>query len=141
VVRIKSAGAVGRLDQGKGNVGETMSMMEYMKGYNEDATGWSRQSQGNDPSSLNKPETATKANIVTNKADMRVDLIARNFAEGFVDLFKKMLKLVLPVPEQESSGPLSGQWVDMDPREWRNQFDVSINVGLGLGTRTSRSST
>jgi hypothetical protein len=135
VVRMKSPGMAGRLDQGKGNIGETMGMLEYMKGYNEDSTGWSRQSQGNDPSALNKPETATKANIVTNKADMRVDLIARNFAEGFVDLFKMMLKLVCQYQDKKASIRLSGNWVDMDPREWRNQFDVSINVGLGVGSK------
>jgi hypothetical protein len=108
VVRIKSQGAVGRLDQGKGNLAESMSLMEYMKGYNEDSTGWSRQSQGNDPSSLNKPETATKANIVTNKADMRVDLIARNFAEGFVELFRMMLKLVCQYQNKGAQVRLSG---------------------------------
>lgn len=135
IVRTKSAGAVGRLDQGKGNVAEAMSMLEYMKGYNEDSTGWSRQSQGNDPSSLNKPETATKANIVSNKADMRVDLIARNFAEGFVELFRMMLRLTGQHQKKASSIRLSGKWVDMDPREWRNQFDVSINVGLGVGNK------
>jgi hypothetical protein len=135
VVRVKSPEAVGRLDQGKGNVGETMSMLEYMKGYNEDSTGWSRMSQGNDPSSLNKPETATKANIVSNKADMRVDLIARNFAEGFVELFRMMLKLVCQYQNKNVQIRLSGKWVDMDPREWRNQFDVSINIGLGTGNK------
>jgi len=135
VVRMKQAGMAGRLDQGKGNLAETMGMLEYMKGYNEDSTGWSRQSQGNDPSSLNKPETATKANIVSNKADMRVDLIARNFAEGFVELFKMMLKLVNQHQKKAASIKLSGSWVNMDPREWRNQFDVSINVGLGVGNK------
>lgn len=135
VVRTKAPGMVGRLDQGKGNTAEAMGMLEYMKGYNEDSTGWSRQSQGNDPSSLNRPETATKANIVSNKADMRVDLIARNFAEGFVELFKLMLKLTGQYQKQAASVRLSGAWVDMDPREWRNQFDVSINVGLGVGNK------
>lgn len=135
VVRTKAPGMVGRLDQGKGAMGEAMNMLEYMKGYNEDSTGWSRMSQGNDPNSLNKGETATKTNIVTNKADMRVDLIARNFAEGFVDLFRMMLKLVCQHQSKKSSIRLSGAWVDMDPREWRNQFDVSINVGLGVGSK------
>jgi hypothetical protein len=135
IVRTKSPQAVGRLDQGKGNIGETMSMLEYMKAYNEDATGWSRMSMGNDPSSLNRPETATKANIVANKADMRVDLIARNFAEGFVELFRVMLKLVCQHQDKGTSIKLSGGWVDMDPREWRNQFDININVGLGTGNK------
>jgi hypothetical protein len=125
----------GRLDQGSGDVAQAMGMLEYMKGYNEDSTGWSRQSQGNDPSGLKQNETATKANIVSNKADMRVDLIARNFAEGFVDLFKMMLKLTSQHQKKKVQIRLSGRWVDMDPREWRNQFDVSINVGLGVGSK------
>jgi hypothetical protein len=126
---------VGRLDQGKGNIGESMSMLEVMKSYNEDATGWTRMSQGNDPSALSKPETATKANIVTNRADMRLDLIARNFAEGFVELFRMMLKLVCQYQNKAANVRLSGKWVQMDPREWRNQFDVTINVGLGVGNK------
>lgn len=135
IVRMKSKDAVFRLDQGKGNLAESMGLLEYMKGFNEDSSGWSRLSQGNDPSSLSKPETATKANIVTNRADMRVDLIARNFAEGFVELFRMMLKLVTQYQNKKAQIRLSGKWVDMDPREWRNQFDVSINVGLGVGNK------
>jgi hypothetical protein len=135
IVRTKSQNAVGRLDQGKGSIGEAMNMLEFMKGFNEDSTGWSRQSQGNDPAALNGTETATKTNIVTNRADMRLDLIARNFAEGFVDLFRLMLKLVCQHQDKAAAIRLGGEWVDMDPREWRNQFDVSINVGLGVGSK------
>jgi hypothetical protein len=135
IVRTKSQGAVGRLDQGKGSIGEAMTMLEFMKGFNEDSTGWSRQSQGNDPTALKGGETATKTNIVTNRADMRLDLIARNFAEGFVDLFRLMLKLVCQHQDKAAAIRLGGEWVDMDPREWRNQFDVSINVGLGVGSK------
>jgi len=133
VVRVDNPQAVGRLDQGMGDNNAAMGMMEYMHQFLEDSTGWSRQSQANDPNGINK--TATAANIVTNKADMRVDLIARNFAEGFVDLFRMMLKLVCQHQDKESQVRLSGQWVAMDPRQWRNQFDVSINVGLGVGSK------
>jgi hypothetical protein len=66
---------------------------------------------------------------------MRVDLIARNFAEGFVELFRVMLKLVCQHQDKGTSIKLSGGWVDMDPREWRNQFDININVGLGTGNK------
>ena len=30
---------------------------------------------------------------------------------------------------------MRGKWVTFDPREWSNQYDVSINVGLGNGNR------
>jgi hypothetical protein len=133
VVRTKSPGAVGRLDQAAGNSELGMSMLEYMKGYNEDATGWTRYNQGSDGDSLNN--TATGVNIVTNRADMRLDLIARNFAEGFRDLFRLMLKLVSQYQQKEDVVNLHGSWSTVNPREWRNGFSFSINVGLGTGSR------
>lgn len=135
VVRIKQQGAVGRLEQGMGDGQGNLALMDYMKGFLEDSTGWSRVSQGNDPSSLYGSETATKTNIVTNKADMRLDLIARNFAEGFRTLFRMMLKLSSQYSDKEQVIRLRGEWVTMDPREWRNGFDTSINVGLGTGSK------
>jgi len=133
IVRVDSPNAVGRLDTSNGDPAFAGAMMEATHQMLEDSTGWSRQSQANDPNGINK--TATAANIVTNKADMRVDLIARNFAEGFVELFRLMLKLVCQNQDKEAVIRLSGQWVNMDPRQWRNQFDVSINVGLGVGSK------
>lgn len=136
VVRIKQPGSVGRLDQGIGNVAESFQLMEYMQQDLENRTGWSRQSMGNDASGLK--QTATAANIVTNKADMRVDMVARNFAEGFTELFKLMLKLVCQHQDKEAMVKLSGGWVEIDPREWRNQFDVAINVGIGMGNKDQK---
>ena len=135
VVRVKQPNAVGRLDQGAPDSQLGLGMMEHMQGYLEDSTGWYRVSQGNDPSSLQGSETATKTNIVTNKADMRLDLVARNFAEGFRNLFRMMLKLSAQYTDKEQVIRLRGEWVTMDPREWRNGFDTSINVGLGTGSK------
>ena len=136
VVRVKQPGAAGRLDQGAGDSQLGMSMLEYMKGYQEDSTGWSRYNQGADGDSLNS--TATGVTIVTNRADMRLDLIARNFAQGFRDLFRLMLKLVSQYDQRESVIRLRGSWVNVDPREWRNGFDCDIHVGLGTGDRNQQ---
>lgn len=133
IVRIDQPGAVGRLDQGMGDMSSSSGMMEWMEMNLEQSTGWTRYSQGNDSKALN--QTATGVQIITNKGDMRVDLIARNFAEGFVELFRMMLKLISQHQDKAQQIKANGKWVDMDPREWRNQFDVNINVGLGIGSR------
>ena len=133
VVRVKQPGAAGRLDQGMGDSQLGMSMMETMQGFLEDSTGWTRYNQGSDGDSLNN--TATGVNIVTNRADMRLDLIARNFAEGFRDLFRLILKLVSQYCDKEAFIRLRGTWVNVDPREWRNGFDCTVNVGLGTGNK------
>jgi hypothetical protein len=135
VVRIKQHGAVGMLDQGRGDSQLGLAMMEHMQGFLEDSTGWSRNSAGNDPSALTGGITATQANIVTNKADMRLDLIARNFAEGFRDLFRMILKLCSQHTQKEDVVKLRGKWAPVNPREWRNGFEVSVNVALGTGSK------
>lgn len=133
VVRVKQPNAAGPLQPSYGDPAGVMHSLEYMEDFLENSTGWTRYSQGNDSGSLNK--TATGVNIITNRSDMRLDLVARNFAEGFVSLFRMMLKLVTQHQDKEVIAKISGQWVPVDPREWRNQFDVSINVGLGTGNK------
>jgi hypothetical protein len=133
IVRVDSPDSVGRLDQGMGDMGSASNMLEYLEMDMEQRTGWTRYSQGNDSKALN--QTATGVQIITNKGDMRVDLIARNFAEGFRELFEMMLKLISQHQDKKVEIRVAGQWVDMDPREWRNKFDVNINVGLGIGSK------
>lgn len=133
IVRIKTTGAVGRLDQGQGDLSSSTEMMQWLEMDLEQRTGWTRYSQGNDSKALN--QTATGVQIITNKGDMRVDLIARNFAEGFVELFRMMLKLISQHQDKKVQVRIAGNWADMDPREWRNMFDVNINVGLGIGSK------
>jgi hypothetical protein len=124
---------VGRLDQAMGDASAGMGMLEYMQQFGESATGWTRYSQGNDAKAIQG--TATGANIITNKDDMRLDLIARNFAEGWVELFRQMLRLVCQYQDKETEVRLGGEWQGVDPREWRNQFDLNINIGLGVGNK------
>lgn len=134
VVRIKSPGAVGRLDQGVADSGQAYKMLEYLEVQKENRTGFTRYSQGNDANSLNK--TATGINIITNRADERIELIARVFAEtGVTDLFKLILKLITQHQDRVATVRINGQWLQIDPREWKNQFDLTINVGLGTGNK------
>lgn len=133
VVRIRTQNAVGRLDQAGGDLGGAMAMLEYIEKNAEESTGWTRISQGGD---MQLDQTATQANIVSNRADSRVEIIARTMAEtGMTDLFKKLLRLVTQYQNKADVVKLSGGWVTVDPREWTNQFDLTINVGLGTGNK------
>jgi hypothetical protein len=136
VVRMKAPNMAGNFDQGRGNTSKVMELLDYTEQELEKATGWSRYSQGNDAKGLT--DTAQGMNIITNKADMRLDLIARNFAEGYTELFKFMLKLITQYQDRAQQVKLSGEWIKIDPREWRNQFDVSINVGIGMGNKDQK---
>jgi hypothetical protein len=134
VVRVKNPQAVGRLDQAASDSGHAMELMQWFQDFTENSTGWTRYSQGGDSDTLNK--TATGINVITNRGDMRTELIARQFAEtGFTDLFRLVLKLVCQHQKKKAIIKLGDKWVDIDPREWTNQFDLTINVGLGTGNK------
>jgi hypothetical protein len=66
----------------------------------------------------------------------KVELIARIFAEtGVKSLFKGILHLLCKYQDKPRIVRMRGSYVAFDPREWSNQYDVDINVGLGAGNR------
>lgn len=134
VVRVKQPGMVGRLDAGVGDIGGALTMLEYTETQKENASGWTRYSQGTSADALNK--TATGTSIITNRSDARVELMARNIAEsGVKRLFLLILKLVSQYQDKPATLRLTDGWVDIDPREWKTQFDLVVNVGIGTGNK------
>jgi hypothetical protein len=134
VVRVDGPGDVGRLDQGIGDTAGAMALMDRFQIESEEATGWTRQTQGGNGNQLQ--QTATQANIITNRADMRVESISRFMAEtGWSELGYMILKLVSKYQRKAEMVKIGGEWVNVDPREWTNHFALNINVGLGTGNK------
>ena len=72
----------------------------------------------------------------------KLELIARIFAEtGVKSLFKGILQLLCKYQDKERVIRLNGKFVPFNPREWNDQYNVSINVGLGTGTRQEQLAT
>jgi hypothetical protein len=136
IVREKVAGAVRPLSAGWPGA-QALPMLDYLDNQREARTGFSRRAQGLDKDSLN--QTFGGIRVVTQLADMRMKLIARIFAEvGLKPLFKGILKCLSENNEQEIAFKLRGQFVQINPSEWRDSYDVTTNVGLGTGDRDAR---
>lgn len=108
-------------------------MLEYIDQTQEIRSGVARQNQGLDPDDLNK--TMGGLHMLQNAAAQRVELIARICAVRLKELVSGILGLVRRHQQRERIIKVTGKWVPMDPRLWRSQFDVSIDVGLGTGNR------
>jgi hypothetical protein len=118
--------------------GAAMPMLEYVQGMRENRTGVSRTSMGLNPDSLNN--TATGRQIDQTAAMQRIELIARIFAETLVKpIFQGILKLLTDGEMQKLSFKLRDEFVEYDPQEWRDQYDMTINVGLGTGDKQMQS--
>jgi hypothetical protein len=110
----------------------SMPMLDYIQQMRENRTGVSRNSQGLDPDALNT--TATGKQIDQASAMQRIELIARIFAEiAMKPMFCGILKLLSEGGMEKMAFRLRDQFVEYDPNEWRDQYDMTVNVGLGSG--------
>jgi hypothetical protein len=115
--------------------GQAFPMLAYMDEVQQKRTGVTNASQGLDPNILQNA-TATAVAMVQNAGAAKVELIARIFAEtGVKDLFKHILHLVCKYQDKERIVRMRGKFVSIDPREWSNEYDLTVNVGLGTGNR------
>jgi len=113
---------------------QAFPLLEYLDTVRETRTGVTRYSQGLDADSLNK--TATGVNTLMSQSQMRMELIARVFAEtGIKDLFRRIFELTVKYQNKERIVELNNKFVPVSPTEWKNRCNISINVGLGAGSK------
>ena len=113
---------------------QAFPLLEYLDTVRETRTGITRYNQGLDADSLNK--TATGVNAIMTQSQMRMELIARVFAEtGIKDLFRRIFELTCKYQDKERIVELNNQFIPVKPTEWRNKFNISIVVGLGSGSK------
>ena len=118
--------------------GHVFPALEYLDSTRELRTGVTRQGQGIDANALQN-QSATAVNQVFSAAQARIRLIARIFAEtGLRDLFTLVHATIRKHGDQAATVRLRNQWVTVDPRAWKTRYDMTINVGLGTGTRSER---
>jgi hypothetical protein len=113
-------------------------LLQYQDATREWRTGVSRQGQGVDPNALQN-QVATIANQMFNAAQAKMKLIARIFAEtGIKDLFCLLHAVIRKHGSKAQTVRLRNQWVSVDPRDWRARNDMTINVGLGTGSKSEQ---
>lgn len=113
---------------------EAGPMLEMVASAKENRTGYTRYSQGLDADSLNK--TAHGIQQIMNASQKRMKLMARIMAEALVaPMFRGIFKTLTDYCMEKVSFRLNGSFVQYDPQEWRDGYDMSINVGIGSGDK------
>ncbi len=111
---------------------EAMPMVEMVGQMKEKRTGYSPVVAGLDADALNK--TATEVSKQTNERQKRMKLMARIMAEALVKpMFLGIFKTLTDYCMEKLSFRLNGQFVQYDPQEWRDGYDMTVNVGIGSG--------
>jgi hypothetical protein len=140
VVRIKNPNALVPLTV-QSSAAQSFPMLEYLDNVQAKRTGVSDQQQGLDPNSLQNT-TATAVSTMSSAANGKLELIARIFAEtGVKSLFQSIFRLLCKYQKQARTIHITGQYVPFNPREWSENYGITINVGLGNGSRTEQLAT
>lgn len=114
---------------------KVMNALEYFDGVTTKRTGISRATAALDAETLQN-QSATAARDQQDASYSQTELVARNMAElGWKRVFKQILRLIVKHQDRPRVIRLRDQWVEMDPRHWNANMDVTINVGLGTGSR------
>jgi hypothetical protein len=137
IIRVKNANALIPM-QVPSVTGQAFPMFEYLDGVAAKRTGVSDANAGLDPDVLsNVTATAVAAMMKSNSG--KLELIARIFADtGVKSLFRGILHLLGKYQDKAKLVRMRGKYVQYDPRTWANEYDISINVGLGSGDRDQK---
>ena len=133
IIRMKNPNAIVPM-QVQSSAGQSFPMLEYLDGVQAKRTGVSDMNQGLDANVLQNV-SATAVATMTAQSQGKLELIARIFADtGVKALMKGLLQLVCKYQSEPRALAINGKPMNIDPREWDNQYNVNINVGLGNGT-------
>lgn len=132
IVRAKSRDSVFPISQPDLSAA-AWQVMQWGELWNAKRTGFSDLSKGLNSEALN--DTATGVMEITERADMRCELMARHLAQALQRLLTKVMRCMSRYQDVSQAVRIAGQWVDVDPREWANHYTISVRVGLGSGNR------
>ena len=134
VIRVKNPNALIPLTV-QSNAAQSFPMLDYLDTVQAKRSGVSEASQGLDPNILQNV-TATAVASMSSAAGGKIELIARIFADtGVSSLMKGILHLVCKYQNKERIIKINNKFVPMDPREWNTEYNVTVNVGLGTGSK------
>jgi low affinity Fe/Cu permease len=138
IVRVKSPNAVTAM-QTPNFLNDGLAMLKKIDEVKEKRSGVPNQLMGLNPDTINKSHTtAQSVNQMMNSSTQRIELIARSFAEGVKEIFKNVLSVVCEYQDKDRIIKLRGKFVSVDPREWVNRYDCTVQVGLGKGNQDQR---
>lgn len=113
---------------------DSFGMLEYMDQEATDRTGVSDASAGLAPDALQN--MTAKASAMIEQAGIgQTELMVSTVAQGLKRFFKGLLRASVRHQDKARTVRLRDEWVQFDPRDWNADMDVTVNTGLGAGTR------
>jgi hypothetical protein len=110
---------------------KVLPVLNFMQEVIERRTGRNKGAAGLDADALQSTGKEAVGAVLTGSQE-QLEMICRIFAQMTLKpLFKGVGRLLQEKQPRERMVRLRGQWVEIDPRTWTADMDVTVNVGLG----------
>lgn len=117
-----------------------LTMLDHFDKIRDGRTGVTEFNQGLGGNELSNTNIGSEGyQAMANSAMQRVELIARVLAEtGIKRLYRLTLKMVTQNHDRSAELKVNGKFIQIDPREWKTQYRVSISVGMAAISREAQ---
>ena len=133
ILRAKNPGDI-TMEQTAPVIGQVIPLLGLIDETKEMRSGITKTSTVPSPDLLQNSAEGSYLALVE-KADQRIDLLARLLAETVVKrIFIKLHGLIQRNGDTKDM-KLNGQWVRVDPTSWRRRESMTVKVGLGHSTK------
>ena len=114
---------------------QTFEVMQEMERIRKDRTGVGQDTMGLESNVLAHGKTGV-VDQSFDMARMRIELIARVMAEtGITQMFLGIHRLLQQNQDKPKWMKIRGEWIEVDPSEWKTRSNMTVNVGLGTGNK------
>lgn len=113
---------------------KALAGIHYMDEETAKRTGVNSQSMALDPETLQN-QSATANQNATDASRSQPEMIARNMAEGWARVGRKLLRLMAKHEDGPRTIMTKGKPRQIDPKTWNPDMHVKVNTGLGTGSR------
>jgi hypothetical protein len=114
---------------------QAMEGLAYMDQVRDYRTGVNSNFAGIEKGALGSTQSGVAINQLSTMAAQRVEQIARNFANGITEMFAILHEIVQKGGHKQEVVKLRGEWVEINPAEWRSRSDFKISVGYAAGNK------
>ena len=113
--------------------GAGLELIQFADQVRDTRTGVTEMNSAVNAESLAKGSVGSEGvQALMNAGAQRLRLVARVLAEtGFKRMYYLMLKLVSQHVDRAQQVKINGRWLTVDPREWKNRYNMTVSVGVG----------
>lgn len=137
IVRVKQVGSMREI-MPTPVANEALSAINHFDHVRQVRTGVTEYASATNADAISK-SSGVAVDMLQSAAKERIELIARVIGETFITrIYKLILKCALQNQSNQDQIYIAGSLIDIDPREWDTQYNMTVSVGLGTQSRAAQ---